>query len=45
MKFLDAHLSVSDDCVTDDGSRGRCDGCKKYCLLSSFLFNNFEGLR
>jgi len=28
MKFLGTHLSVNNHCVTDDGSRGRCDGCK-----------------
>ncbi|CBY42745.1 unnamed protein product [Oikopleura dioica] len=28
MKFLDLHLSVMNTFVSDDGSRGRCDGCK-----------------
>ncbi|CBY42451.1 unnamed protein product [Oikopleura dioica] len=28
MEFLDSHLNVSNDRVSADGSRGRCDGCK-----------------
>ncbi|CBY14189.1 unnamed protein product [Oikopleura dioica] len=28
MEFLDSHLHVSNDRVSADGSRGRCDGCK-----------------
>jgi len=39
MKFSDSLLHVINDCVTDDGSRGRCDGCKWYLLLYSLFYN------